>query len=159
MKPRFVRFSTLLPTLALSVLGACGTSEIGSDVLDDVNAGMPRDSVLALLGQGPLTATGNDSVRVVNGFRQMRYLRDGKMIDVIYFRKEPGDVRELVEQERETPVVLVDGKAVGWGWAFFVEAMKTYGIPTPLYEKVAPPARDSAKAGAGVGESAGTSRD
>jgi len=49
-------------------------------------------------------------------------------------------VDEPIEQAVETPVVLADGQALGWGWKFYVEAMKTYKLPTPLMEKVAKPA-------------------
>jgi hypothetical protein len=154
MRTYIVRFTTLLPAVALTVLAACGTSEVGSDVLDDVEAGMTRASVLSVIGQGPVTATGNDTVRVVNGYRHMRYLRDGKMIEVIYYRTEPGDVKELVAQDVETPVVLADDKVLGWGWRFYVDAMKTYGLPTPLYEQPVAPQPPANEAGAGVGDGA-----
>jgi len=93
---------------------------------------MSRADTMAQLGTGPIVASGADTVRVVNGFRDMQYLIAGKRFEVIYARDEPGDVKEPVKQAVETPVVIVDDKVLGWGWKFYVEAMKKYQLPTPL---------------------------
>ncbi len=125
--------------LFLASAAACGTSEVGSSKLDDLDAGTTRADVLTKIGTGPLTAVGSDSARLVNGFRHMRYFSAGKNFEVIYFRDQPGSVSDPVEQKLETPIVLADEKVLGTGWKFYVEAMKTYGLPTPLLEKFVPP--------------------
>ncbi len=125
--------------LLLASAAACGTSEVGSSTLNDLAVGMTRNEVLSRIGTGPLTAVGTDSARLINGFRHMRYFSAGKNFEVIYFREELGSVSDPVEQKLETPIVLVDEKVLGTGWQFYVDAMKTYGLPTPLLEKVAPP--------------------
>ncbi len=129
-------------TIAFFILAsavACGTSEVGSSTLKDLDVGMTRTEVLTKIGTGPLTAVGSDSARLVNGFRHMRFFNAGKNFEVIYFRDEPGSVSDPVEQKLETPIVLADDKVLGTGWQFYVDAMKTYGLPTPLLEKVVPP--------------------
>lgn len=95
---------------------------------------------MTILGDGLLTATGSDTVRLVRGHRRMRYLIDGKTFEVIYARDEPGSVTEPVAQAIETPVVLSsDQKVLGWGWKFYVEeAMGIYKLPTPLREVISP---------------------
>ena len=128
-------------TAFLIALAACGTGEVGADKLEDLAAGMPRDSVLARLGPGPLTATGSDTLRVLSGYRVMRYLVNGKQYTVLYAREAPGDVRERVSQTLETPVVFdQNDRILGWGWRFYVdEAIAKLALPTPLIDTVTTP--------------------
>lgn len=140
MKTFLVRIAVLA---ALSVtLGACFSDyqEVGEDRLASVDAGMPKDSVLAIMGDGPLTAEFADTLRVTNGFRRSSYFVNGNSYEVLYYREEPGNVTETVEQDRETPILLQDGKVLGWGWKFYVDAMKKYNLPSPITAKPAAPA-------------------
>lgn len=127
--------------LAAASLAACGDKQVGADLLKPVHAGMPRDSVMALMGTGPLTANYADTLRLDHGFRVEKYLVDGKMYEVVYYREQPGNVAEPVEQYTETPVVLADGKVLGWGWKYYVEtAMEELKLPTPIKEQPKPAA-------------------
>ena len=141
---------------ALATAAACGTGEVGSSKLDDIKVGSSRADVMEKLGTGPLTAVGADSARLVSGFRYMRYFNNGKNFEVIYFREQPGSVADPVEQKIETPIVLADDKVLGTGWKFYVEAMKSYGLPTPLVEKVVPPPPTPAPAPASPARTPGT---
>jgi len=123
-----------IAVLSLTGLAACGEKAAGSAKLDALAEGISRDSTLVLLGTGVLSASGADTVRVVNGHRSMRYFVNGKNFEVLYARDEPGNVSEPVQQQVETPIVLLDAKVLGWGWKYYVEAMKEYGLPTPLKE-------------------------
>lgn len=110
---------------------------------------MSRAEVLSAIGDGPLSASGGDTVRVVQGFRRMKYFMAGKSFEVIYVRDQPGDVRELVVQKVETPMVLGDDKLLGWGWKYYVGAMKEFGLPSPIIhvdssKRAAPATADSA---------------
>ena len=124
---------------ALTTLGACSDrKEVGADVLEAVEAGVPRDSLFELMGKGPLTANYADTLRVDHGFRLSKYFVNGDFFEVVYFREAPGDVAEPVKQAQETPVILRNGKVLGWGWRFYVEeGIGKLGLPTPLKE--APP--------------------
>jgi hypothetical protein len=129
------------------VFAACGgDKEVGADVLKGIKPGMARADVLQVIGKGTLSAKGGDSVRVVNGRRHSRFFSNGRNIEVIYYRDKDGDVSELVEQNQETPVVLLEDKAMGWGWKFYVESMKTYNLPSPIYEKPTKPTVPAANA-------------
>ena len=131
-----------LMVLGLGVLAACGTPEAGAERLEQLTEGISRDSLFRILGEGPLSASYADTMRVERGFRRSRYLVDGTMYDVIYVRDEPGDVSEAVEQSRETPIVLgKDGTVMGWGWKYYVETgIEKLRLPTPLVEAPAAPA-------------------
>ncbi len=120
---------------SLTVIAACGNGDVGKTKLGNLEVGMSKTDALGKMGTGPLTAVGADTARLNHGFRQMKYFTAGKTIEVIYYREEAGAVSESVEQHRETPVVFGDDKVLGWGWKYYVEAMKTYQLPTPLVEK------------------------
>jgi hypothetical protein len=136
MTRSFVRSASAV-VLGTFLFAACSDKEIGATRLKSVHAGMPKDSVMAIMGQGPMTAHYADTLRLEQGFRHSTFFIDGNRYEVLYYREATGDVTEPVEQEVETPVVLSNGKALGWGWRFYVEAMEKYKLPTPLTEKAA----------------------
>jgi hypothetical protein len=138
MKATFVRLAFAVILLAPTSACLSDTKEVGADKLDAVHEGMPKDSVMEIMGTGPLTASYADTLRVERGFRRSGYFIDGKNYEVLYYRELQGNVAEAVEQVKETPVVLVDGKVLGWGWAFYVEAMEKYKFPSPLAPITAP---------------------
>jgi len=137
MHKYFVRSMSCSLIVAALFVTACGDSQVGNSKLEAIHEGTSRDSVFTILGEGPLSATGSDTARVVKGFRHMRYLTAGKLFEVVYYREQMGSVTEPVEQAIETPIVIADNKTLGWGWKFYVDAMKKYNLPTPLVEKVA----------------------
>jgi hypothetical protein len=96
---------------------------------------------------------------VRHGYRLSRYFTGGQFYTVLYVRDIPGNVKELVEQKRETPVVIDGGnKVVGWGWRFYVEeAIPKLGLPTPLVDTttVAPAAPAPARTDSAAGGSSG----
>lgn len=130
MTTRFVR-ATLVALVALAA--ACGGDEDGSARTKALKAGMTAAQAIAAMGDGPLTATGADTVRVVSGYRRMRYLVAGKQFEVLYARDLPGDVKEPLLQKQETPLVFANDTLLGWGWRYYVdEAIAKLGLPTPL---------------------------
>ncbi|MBU6365903.1 MAG: DUF3192 domain-containing protein [Gemmatimonadetes bacterium] len=131
-------FGRVVLAVAAAGLAACGSDEVGADRLDSVQAGMPKDSLMAIMGKGPLTGQFGDTLRLDHGFRVQRFLTGGKMFEVLYYREKPGDVSEPVAQFTETPVVLADGKVLGWGWEYYVEkGMGEFKLPTPIKEQPA----------------------
>jgi hypothetical protein len=153
------RSSTMAMVLAAAAFAACGDDQVGSDVLGSVEAGLPKDSLLALMGTGPLSAQFADTMRLERGYRISKYLMDGKLYEVLYFREKPGNVRDPVEQALETPVLLADGKVLGWGWEYYVEeGMGKLKLPTPLREVEAPAAPAAPAAPGTPGASADTTK-
>ena len=138
-------FVRLVPAALVASLVACGSPEAGAERLEKLTVGITGDSVFTLLGEGTLTASGADSIRVDRGHRKSRYFIEGKVYTVIYARDEPGDVSEPVRQQVETPIVLSpDNTVLGWGWKYYVEeAMGTLKLPTPLKEVIERKPRES----------------
>ncbi|WP_145979003.1 DUF3192 domain-containing protein [Gemmatimonas phototrophica] len=134
MKTRFVRTTYITFATALTLLGACGDSgagDVGADKLEPIAEGTSRDSVLLVMGEGPLTAQYSDTMRLEHGFRRENYVIDGKSYEVLYYRELQGNVAEQVQQAKETPVVLQNGKVLGWGWKYYLEAMESLKLPNP----------------------------
>jgi hypothetical protein len=131
MQRPLVRFVPFALVLALAV--ACGGDQPGGEHLKNLKEGMTLAEAVESMGKGPLTATYSDTVRVMNGFRRMRYYINGSDYQVVYARDLPGDVKEPLLQATETPVVFKDGKLMGYGWRYYVdEAIPKLGLPTPL---------------------------
>jgi hypothetical protein len=129
----FKYFGRVVCTAAAVSLAACGSDEVGAKRLKPVHAGMPKDSLMSIMGTGPLTAQYADTMRLDQGFRVDKYLIAGRIYEVLYYREQPGNVAEPVTQDTETPVVLTDSKVLGWGWKFYVkEGMEKLKLPTPL---------------------------
>jgi len=86
--------------VALSaVLLACG----GSDTrFQKLTVGISRDSALKLIG-------------VEKPARVDPFLVSGHYIEAMYYAKPGADTVGLADRKM-SPVVLVDGKLVGWGW-------------------------------------------
>lgn len=142
------RFRSALFAAAAVSFAACGSDEVGAERLKPVHAGMPKDSLMTIMGMGPLTAQYADTMRLDHGFRVDKYLIDGKVYEVLYYREQPGNVAEPVVQQIETPVVLTGSKVLGWGWKFYVkEGIEKLRLPTPLREQAPPSSGASANAG------------
>lgn len=124
----------LIPALVVFA-AACGSSDVGADRLKDLNAGDSRETVLSVMGSGPLTARMADTLRLANGFRRQSYLVEGRNFEVLWFRVEPGSLADSIVQRRETPVLLESDTLVGWGWKLFGEKAREFGLPNPALEK------------------------
>jgi hypothetical protein len=137
-------------------LAACGgADDVGASRLKGVEEGMSREAVLDVMGSGPLRAMYADTMRVERGFRRSEYIIGGATLTVLYYREAPGDVSEGVIRSVETPIVLRDGKALGWGWKFYDREREALGLPditdqaptpeNPMLQETSPaPTTDSA---------------
>ena len=133
----FVRsIPTTLALAASAMLVACGGGgDLGADRLADVKSGDSRDALLTTLGNGPLAATGSDTLRLANGYRRQRYFVNGVTYEVIWFRAEPGSLQDDIVRERETPILLAADTVMGWGWSFFDTKARELDLPNPMREK------------------------
>ena len=141
MKTPVVRTIYLAVTATALVFAACGDSfsDVGADKLASLDEGVTRSAVFEAMGKGPLTGQFADTLQLEKGFRRANYLIGGQQYEVIYYRELPGNVAEPVDQAKETPIVLKDGKVLGWGWRFYVDqAMAELKLPSPLPMKIDP---------------------
>ena len=98
--------------------------------LDKLTTGISRDSVLAIINEG---TTGDSLARV---YRQESYLLPNLKGNVhvanILFYNKRGE-KELdnpkLSAEATTPIVVSDGKVIGWGWTYYDSLAKANNIP------------------------------
>jgi hypothetical protein len=102
---------------------ACGDARINK-----LEAGISRDSALALINEG---ANGDSLARV---YRQETYLIDGKLLNVLFYNKDgiKRDADSTLAADAQTPIVTVAGQVTGWGWAHYDSVAKANNItPAP----------------------------
>jgi hypothetical protein len=130
-----VRTRALLSVALVLIAVACaGESDaVGASKLDAVEEGMPKDSVLPIIGTGPLTPIkAPDVLRLVNGYRTQIYLVNGVNYQVIYYREALGSLEDSISRAVETPILLKNDTVMGWGWNYYEEKSAELGIPNPL---------------------------
>jgi len=89
----------LLMLGALTLVTACG----GSDRrLERLTAGLSKDSAMALMG-------------VERPERLEQYLVAGRYIEILFYNR-PGADSGSVRDRELSPLVVVDGALLGWGW-------------------------------------------
>ena len=131
-----VRTRALVSAALVLAAVACGTGEsdaVGSNKLDPIEEGMPKDSVLPIIGTGPLTPIkAADVLRLVNGYRTQVYLVNGVNYQVIYYREALGSLEDSISRAVETPILLKNDTVMGWGWGFYEEQSAKLNLPNPL---------------------------
>lgn len=131
-----VRTRALVSVALVLAVIACGGGEsdaVGASKLDAIDEGMPKDSVLPIIGTGPLTPIkAPDVLRLVNGFRTQIYLVNGVNYQVIYYREALGSLEDSISRAVETPILLKNDTVMGWGWNYYEKASADLGLPNPL---------------------------
>ena len=110
----------LIAATLVGVLSGCGDKRV-----DDLSQGIARDSALKLLAGGP------SSDSLANVYKQETYIYNGKMINVLLYSKDGAKEASdpAVPDSKLTPVVTVDGKVTGWGWAHYDSVAKANNVP------------------------------
>jgi hypothetical protein len=101
--------------LSLIVVSACSKKD---ERLDKLSKGIGKDSVLAVMG-------------VEKAQRIVPYLASGHYIEAMYFTKPgPADSASVVLRNM-SPVVMIDGKVIGWGWSTWDSVAANNAIELP----------------------------
>jgi hypothetical protein len=125
------RRSTRRLAFGLAATGAVLATAACSDTrLEKLTTGIGRDSVLAIINEG---ASGDSLARV---YRQETYLLPNKkgnafLGNILFYDKRGRKQAEdsTVAANETTPIVLSDGKVIGWGWTFYDSLAKANNIP------------------------------
>lgn len=105
----------LAPSLLL--LAALGAAACGDARLDHLSIGISGDSATHAIGDPP--------------HRVATYLSESHQWTVqLYDRGHAGDA-DSVLWRKMSPVVLIDGKVVGWGWSWWDGAAAKHHLPVP----------------------------
>lgn len=125
----FVRRSAPLLALlaATSLVAACEDARVKA-----VDTGMTRDQAISQLAKDA-RGVGPDSMP--NVYRRSEYLIEGRKYEVLYFTEGNEKAnRDTVPYSDLTPIVLIDNKVVGKGWAFWDSLGATKKIPVPKHD-------------------------
>ncbi|MEP6780101.1 MAG: hypothetical protein ABJC26_09450 [Gemmatimonadaceae bacterium] len=121
----------------LVFLAGCGSGDVGEAKLKTIPKGAHRAEVLSVMGTGPLvSASANDAPRIVSGFRRQMYIVGGKTYEVLWYRDEPGSLKDAIVRKSETPLVVEGDSLLGWGWKFYGPFAKTTNLPNPELDQV-----------------------
>lgn len=120
-----LRLSSRSTRLAILTAGALALSACGPDKrIKELSAGITRDSTLRIIGQGA-----RDDSGLANVYRQEEYLKDGHMLEVLFFApKGEKEGRDIVEAKILTPLVLQDGVLATWSWAGYDSVAAANGL-------------------------------
>ena len=110
MRQRKIR--TVAAVTALTLLAACGDAR-----LDKLALGISTDSASKVIGDAP--------------HRTNAYLTGGKQWAVQFYARSSADPKDSIPWRKMSPVVFIEGKAVGWGWSWWDGASKKQGIAMP----------------------------
>lgn len=100
--------------LAVTVLAACGDRR-----LTKLSTGITADSAAKVM-------------TVDAPHRTLSYLTGGRIWEVrLYARDGQPAAADSIEWRKMSPVVLSDGKVVGWGWGFWDKTAAKLSIPVP----------------------------
>jgi hypothetical protein len=105
---------------------ACSGGERETDPrLQELTAGIPRDSALRILTQG---ATSGDSL--ANIYRREMYLLDGKAVEILFYSRDGLKEGQGAAAAESTlrPVIVTEGMVSGWGWAYFDSLARIHDI-------------------------------
>jgi len=97
---------------AITLLAACGDAR-----LDKLSLGISADSVTKAIGEPP--------------HREAAYLMAGKQWQLLFFARSAATEKDSIPWRKMSPVVLIDGKTVGWGWHWWSDASTKQGIIMP----------------------------
>jgi hypothetical protein len=101
--------------LSLLVVSACNKKD---ERLEKLSKGIGKDSVLAVMG-------------VEKAQRVVPYLASGHYIEAMYFPKPGRTDSASVVLRNMSPVVVIDGKVIGWGWSTWDSVATNNAIQLP----------------------------
>ena len=110
MQVTFGRFACAV-ACAVAGLIAC---ERADTRLDNLTAGITKDSVTAVMGGPPK--------------RLDPYLIAGQYIETMYYSRLGKTDSASLTDRRMAPVVVINGKLAGWGWDFWDSTAEAHRI-------------------------------
>ncbi len=134
MSPRFVRskFARSWSLFIFVLVTACGSDDVGSAKLKALKTGDNKARIAAIIGDGPIVAnTDADKLRVALGYRVQKFVSNGVMHEILWYRESPGTLEDELSKVGNTPIVLTADTLVGWGWDFYDEYAVKNGLPNP----------------------------
>jgi len=129
MQLSITRFRTVTTGVLTGAI-AIATSACSDSRLEKLSTGIGRDSALAIINEG----TSGDSLARV--FKQDSYWLQNKkgnahVANILYYSRKGAKAAadSTVIRGATTPIVIVDGKVLGWGWTYYDSLAVANNIP------------------------------
>jgi hypothetical protein len=119
-----------LSAVALLALVACGDSRLGKLTIN-----MPKDSVAIVMGTPHRTSTYMLSGKV---WEFAVYPVGNETPTAVKVKTSSGQdstITDSIPWRKMSPVVMIDGKVVGWGWGWWDKESAKLGIPVTVPAK------------------------
>ena len=110
----------VLPRIPMALFAAAAlaaTTGCGDRRLDRLAVGISRDSVTSAMGSLPHTTE--------------TYFVESKNWELDLFTLHPTLPADSVPWRKMSPVVLANGKVVGWGWSWWEKQAAKLNVPMP----------------------------
>ena len=115
------------------VLLLVGCASVGSvrtknrERLTKLSVGMSKSEVLKTMGTGTTYDYFSRPSRINNPYRTETLKgKDGKLYEVLHYYTDIKKSDFAITDDELTPIVLLDGKVVGWGWGFLNDNVSKY---------------------------------
>ncbi len=102
----------LAAVVAIAGLAACSDAR-----LKNLSTGIEKDSLAVVMGNEP--------------HRTETYQTAGKFWEIMLYARGNEAKEDSVAWGKLSPVVMADGKVVGWGWDYWRKEAETLNIPVP----------------------------
>jgi hypothetical protein len=97
-------------------------------LLNKLTAGMTKDEIIELMGQGTYRERGHSPEIVTDPYRVESYTAGQSSFEIIFYYTDIKRPDGAITDDELTPLVLKDGKLAGWGWSYWESAAIQYNI-------------------------------
>jgi len=115
--------------LAISLVGCTYATNFrvkNRENLSKLSPGMSKADLLQVMGTKTKYVL-DLRERINNPYRtETTRGKDGEMYEVLFYYTDLKKRDEAITDDELTPIVLKDGKVVGWGWGFLNESVSKY---------------------------------
>jgi hypothetical protein len=131
-RARAIARLALFGAVVFTVAACGGSDDVGNAKISQIDTGMTKDSVFAILGDGPLVAVDAfEQPQIERGFRRQQYMVNGETFSVIWYRELPGSLNDAIVDTISTPILLQGDTVIAAGWKSFNKKSMELNLPNP----------------------------
>lgn len=119
--------------MAILIIAGCATASgvrvMNRENLLRLSIGMTKQEVLNTMGTKTFEIYGDGvDTKINNPYRSEIIPDEGKNLEVLYYYTDVKQTDGAVTDDELTPLVLDQGKLIGWGWSFLHDNVKKYEL-------------------------------
>ncbi len=123
-----MNYRTLICFLSVSLVTGCASFDAittqNRTRLNQLSVGMNKPQVLSVMGTETIKTGGSPEI-VTNPYKSETFRnQSGKTHEVLFYYTDVKRRDGVVTDDELTPLVLEDGKLIGWGNSFFSDVKK-----------------------------------